>query len=589
MIILVLAAAWTDMGFYVLAPMPEYQVLANWMRCVYHAMLFLILVHYIAYISEITQYKKQRLYVILANIIFAVMLLADILTTLSGPTFFVKGTEVHFQRHGTFFYGYLAFAVLCGVLIAKVRNLLYRRVMTVFYGTMGISFLLFLVQGLAGQNSFTVAALMFPVLTMMYTIHTNPYDVVLGSNDLRVMRDLVRHYSKRNRPFMFMSLYMRDFDEEGRRLPDELKPTIRNFADRYFRNARMFRISEGHVIVLFPKNNNEDYNERINRILEAFQPLYQKYRYDYKIVIGDSVDVISKNSDYVNYIKSIHRSMAECSVHWADAEDESTFHRSEYILRELSDIYHKEDLDDPRVLLYCQPVLNVKTGRYDTAEALMRLKLEEASIVTPDQFIPLAEEQGYIHMLTRIILHKACEAIRRYTDAGYEIDRISINVSVQELRDKDFCSDIMSIIRQSGIPGSRIAIELTESRSESDFMLMKEKIQELKRNGVIFYLDDFGTGYSNMERIMELPFDIIKFDRSMVLASGADARSKRMVSYLAYMFSEMNYYVLYEGVEKETDELMCKGMSATYLQGFRYSRPTPIEELRGYICRRNIS
>jgi EAL domain-containing protein (putative c-di-GMP-specific phosphodiesterase class I) len=120
-------------------------------------------------------------------------------------------------------------------------------------------------------------------------------------------------------------------------------------------------------------------------------------------------------------------------------------------------------------------------------------------------------------------------------------------------------------------------------------MLMKEKIQELKRNGVIFYLDDFGTGYSNMERIMELPFDIIKFDRSMVLASGADARSKRMVSYLAYMFSEMNYYVLYEGVEKETDELMCKDMSATYLQGFRYSRPTPIEELRGYICRRNIS
>jgi EAL domain-containing protein (putative c-di-GMP-specific phosphodiesterase class I) len=86
-----------------------------------------------------------------------------------------------------------------------------------------------------------------------------------------------------------------------------------------------------------------------------------------------------------------------------------------------------------------------------------------------------------------------------------------------------------------------------------------------------------------MERIMELPFDIIKFDRSMVVASAADDRSERIVENLAHMFRDMEYSVLYEGVEDDSDEARCRGMSATYLQGYKYSRPVPIERLRDFL------
>ena len=215
----------------------------------------------------------------------------------------------------------------------------------------------------------------------------------------------------------------------------------------------------------------------------------------------------------------------------------------------------------------------------------MRLNLKELGIVYPDRFIHLAEEHGYIHMLTEIILHKTCRAIRQFIDADYAIRRISVNVSVYELKDEGFCGDVIRIIRESRVPGSKIAIELTESQNEGDFMLMKQKITELKQYGIKFYLDDFGTGYSNMERIMELPFDIIKFDRSLVLASGAEKRSRKMVANLAGMFSDMEFYVLFEGVEKDTDEAMCMGMSAAYLQGYKYSKPAPILELRHYLTK----
>ena len=85
---------------------------------------------------------------------------------------------------------------------------------------------------------------------------------------------------------------------------------------------------------------------------------------------------------------------------------------------------------------------------------------------------------------------------------------------------------------------------------------------------------------------MELPFDIIKFDRSLVIASGSETRSRKMVANLANMFSNMNYSVLYEGVEKDTDEAMCRDMSATYLQGYKYSRPEPIVNLPNYLSQR---
>ena len=588
MVGLILGAAWTDMCFYTLAAHGHHLVLANWMRCIFHGFLFLIFVYYIAYICEVTQYEKQDFYVMIANIIFAVLLIADFAVTARENTFIIDESGIRFIGRGIFFFGYIAFSVLSILLMARVRKLLYHRVMFGFYGTMAISYLVLLMQGISGQSSFTVSTFLFPVIAMMYFMHSNPYDARIGANDIKTMQDYVSYCANKKLEFIFMSLYMREFAEGGKQLPQEMQTLIRDFTYRLTRHGRLFNAGKGHIILIFLKKHYPDYETTIETALNEFQTLYEKYRYDYKIVIGESVEEISRKNEYANYIRNIHRSMPECSVHRVVPEDVVSFNRSEYILRELADINRRRDLDDPRVLVYCQPVLNVQTGNYDTAEALMRLSLDQTGIIFPDQFIPLAEEASYIHTLTEIILHKTCNHIRQFIESGYELWRISVNVSVPELKEDNFCPDIISIINKSGIPGDKIAIELTESQNEGDFILMKKKIGELKEKGIKFYLDDFGTGYSNMERIMELPFDIIKFDRSLLLASGAALRSRRMVANLASMFSDMDYRVLYEGVEKDSDETMCRDMSASYLQGFKYSRPQPIIHLTEYLSRRTV-
>lgn len=584
-VLLLLFAAWVDITFYTIAPVEGLQLVANWMRCIYHALLCLIFTYYVAYICEVTKYEKQKIYITIANVIFIAVVIADIFVTSRGITFHITEDGISFIRRGIFIYGYLAYNILCVVLLIRVRKLIFHRIMFGFYGTLIISFLILLMQGLSGQSSFTVSALLLPAIAMMYILHSNPYDATLGTNDERSMQDYVHLCYEKKRDFIFSSLYLREFEEEEKDIPVELQNQIREYVFQQVKNVRLFKVSKGHLILCFETRQNPDFEKKIRNLHEKFLPIYDRYRFDYRIVVGRSVEEISKNNEYVGFIRNVQKNMPEGSVHRVGPDDLAEFRRNDYIMKELIDINRCNNLDDPRVLVYCQPVLNVKTGRFDTAEALMRLDLKETGIVYPDQFIHLAEEQGYIHMLTEIILYKTCEAISRFTQEGYQIRRISVNVAASELKDEEFCRDITGIIGKAGISGDRIAIELTESQNEGDFMLMKRKIGELREKGIKFYLDDFGTGYSNMERIMELPFDIIKFDRSMVIACSSGERFKTMVGNTANMFAKMDYDVLYEGVETDTDETMCKDMAAVYLQGFKYSRPKPIMEMRKYMSR----
>ena len=213
----------------------------------------------------------------------------------------------------------------------------------------------------------------------------------------------------------------------------------------------------------------------------------------------------------------------------------------------------------------------------------MRIILPDYGFIYPDDFIPIAEQKGYIHSLSKIILHKTCKSIIKLEEKGYEIERVSVNFSILELRDADFCDDVTTIINNTGLEPDKIAIEVTESRNEQDFERVRKVMDTLQHIGIKFYIDDFGTGYSNFARIIGLPIDIIKFDRSLTIMSGKDEESKYMVGSFSDIFENSEYQVLFEGVEDEADERRCIDMNAQYLQGYKYSKPIPIRQLGSFL------
>ena len=553
-------------------------------RIFYHAFLFSLFLLFTVYLVTILKLPKDKKVPIMTfgTAIYVIVLVTDIVTGITGKGFRLSSNGSVYSGINIFMLGYVAFTTLLLFILIKYRNRVYKKALMGIFGTMVVAVLVLYNQGRHAQPSFTVLAFLLPVIAVFFLFHTTPYSIETGTISAASISDTVSYYYSKKRDFYYISLFLPNFQFENKPLPDDLRAAIRQFPSKHFKKSVMFQVTNGHMILMMPARPNPDFDNRIENVIEAFMAEYDKYHYDFKLVIGKSVEEISRKNEYLSFIKIIQKRMEYNTVHMVTDEDVAAFNRSEEILKELDDIYKKHDLDDERVLVYCQPVLNIKTRKYDTAEALMRLKLPDLGMVFPDQFIYLAEDYGYVHILTKIILNKTCKTIKKMIAEGYEIKRISINVSMPELRDEGFTRDIENIIKDNDIPSGKVAIEVTESQSESDFMIIKSMIEELKDAGIKFYLDDFGTGYSNMERIMNLPFDIIKFDRSLVIASQSDKRSEEIVGRLAGMFAELHYAVLYEGIEDEIDEKRCINMSASYLQGYKYSKPIPIEGLREF-------
>ena len=219
------------------------------------------------------------------------------------------------------------------LLLIRVRSRLYKRVMRGFYGAMAISFTVLLIQGLFGQTSFTVSTFMYPVVAMFYIMHSNPYDAVLGAIDSGALSNYVHYHYEKHRDFVFMSLYMRQFHEEGKPLPVDIQAAVRRFTSDFFKGAVLFQVGNGHEILLFSTGRNPDYEQRVDRMLTAFYKEYDIHKFDYKIVIGRSVPEISRKNEYVSFLKFIHRSMQVNTVHRVTREDVERFSKLEQIER----------------------------------------------------------------------------------------------------------------------------------------------------------------------------------------------------------------------------------------------------------------
>ncbi|MBR5349556.1 MAG: EAL domain-containing protein [Lachnospiraceae bacterium] len=554
------------------------------LRVIYHGLLFTSLVLFVVYIVKLLDLegraKIQPMAVSMG--IYLGVILTDIITTVNGAGFTIDRAGKATTGFNVFMVGHLLFLGVIIALMLRYGGRLYRRVMIGFYGTLLVSLIILLVQGLHNQSSFTTVSFLFPVISLLYLVHANTFDLSSGAADAKAFEDTIANHLKKERELLYVSLFLPDFDVEGATLPEEVMKALRNTGDRLFKGVLLYQISNGHMIFVAKKSANPDYRRRSENVIADVVGTLEKHKYNYKIVLGRSIEEISQKKAYISFLRNIHQNMAMNEIHKVNDQDVAVFKEYEYILSELADINKKKDLRDERVRVYCQPVFNIKTKVFDTAETLMRLDLPKLGIVNPRRFIPLAEEYGYIHTLTRIMLQKTCDEIENLMEDGYAFTRVSVNLSMLDLKEEDFTETVASIIGESEIPLSKVAFEITESLNEYDFTLIKSRLDALKEKGIKIYLDDFGTGFSNMERILELPFDIIKFDRSLVLASDSDERSEKMVGTLAGMFSGFELDVLYEGIESEEDEKRCIEMSASYLQGFKYSRPVPFAELRRF-------
>lgn len=547
--------------------------------------LALILVLYCLYLGNLFLREKKSLQRLCYMTIpaFIMFSLYKILSPIFNIGFYIDDNFVPHYNYvfNIFIVYYLYMCSLVIILIYKFKKRLINKTHKCLQCIVFVSFLVVILGHIYNSVSFVCISFLFPILSVMFFFHYNAYDTRTGTLDFQSFDSYIKEIQ--HKPFGVFGLFLKNFPfHEHPELAERFLP----YLEKYFSDYCMFRISDAKMMLVYPKKHNSSDENLIKNILTRLQELYQEYKIPYQLVYISSDKKLKQGEDYIGLCNMLYKKMELDTFYKCHEDDVNTYIETSSIKDVLLDIYKNQDLNDDRVQVYCQPILDVKTNTYKNAEALMRIEANGIQYM-PDEFIPIAESNGYVRMLSKIILNKTCQSINELLDEGYKFDRISINFSTMDFRERDFYKEILAIIESNNTPIDKIAIEITESEEESDYKLINRAIKKLRDKGIVFYLDDFGTGYSNFQRTFTLPVDIIKFDRSLTTLACNSSETYSMVKKFSHMLADFGYKILFEGVETPDEEDRCKEMNPHYLQGYNYSMPVEISCLRNYLIKTN--
>ncbi len=236
-------------------------------------------------------------------------------------------------------------------------------------------------------------------------------------------------------------------------------------------------------------------------------------------------------------------------------------------------------LRNNELMLHYQPVVDTAAGKVVSSEALIRWQHPEQGLVSPGEFIPVAEASGLIDPIGVWVMQEACRQIREWNQSGLADHRVAINLSARQFRDKNLARQIGEAITGAGIEPGQLEIELTESVAMADEEHTRDVFRKLRDHGVRMSIDDFGTGYASMSYLRKLPFDKLKIDREFIQKVHSTRDRQAICQAMVTLGKGLGLEVLAEGVEDIAEVSYLNAIGCSHFQGFYFARPTPAHDL----------
>lgn len=372
------------------------------------------------------------------------------------------------------------------------------------------------------------------------------------------------------------------------RVGDQFLRDMSAFLDSFNPDYKAYRLANARFMLLGKNCSQSDADNLVKRLHERFEQIWHVETDDETCEVTFMPQIIHMflNSDIsdnglmdrLNYAasKAVYPAKAENDILFFGEELEEALSRRMYILNEV-----KYAIEEKTFEIYYQPIYDCKHKVFTSAESLIRLFARDGSFVSPGEFIPMAEENGLIDGISWIVLEKVCDFLGRHRDLP--LKTISINMTGQQVLDPTFIGRIEENLAKNNIEGNKLRIEITERTVTDDFDEVRKIMRNLSEKGIHFYLDDFGTGYSNLSSMLKLPFEVIKFDVSLMRLMEESGKGLKTIELLSNIMHENSYLIVSEGIETAKQAEQAFKLRMDRIQGFYYSKPMAEAQLMEFL------
>ncbi len=323
------------------------------------------------------------------------------------------------------------------------------------------------------------------------------------------------------------------------------------------------------VTVFETKDTLVEFIRKVESTLLGFRDM--EYRLVFGVcVVEDRAAHTRTHGDNASLVRQLIKGNALQNIGFFESNMKEKLQRK----KSIEDDMHKA-LSNNEFVMFLQPKHSIRTGKIIGAEALARWQHPTRGMVSPADFIPVFEENGFIIKLDMFIWEEACKRIRAWIDAGIEPVPVSVNISREYIHTFDVKNTLLGLVEKYNIPISLLELEITESLDSAG---VEEIVKDMKSSGFKMLMDDFGSGYSSLNMLKSTPFDVLKIDKSFLDEFMESDRGRKIIEHTILMSQDIGLDIIAEGVETGEQARFLSECGCDSAQGFFYSKPIPAHE-----------
>ncbi len=534
--------------------------------------------------STIKDHYKKLFPYCLPYILYLLVVLSnvftDIIFTIDENLYYVRGDWYQAPFVVSAFY-------ILALLLLTVKNskTVYKEIMQVLSFTFIFSSSITILQFVMDDVILTGTIYTISVLVVHLYIQNvrKSADHLTGVNNRIALTHRINESIKSNVDFSLYIISLRNFKSVNKRYGletgDKLLRLVSENLSKKFTIYNTYRYS-GDEFAILSKDLSEKYFNELTTVVDSLNHPISIDGFDMVI------DLIFVRVDYPTFSTNSKDLISAADYSVRTLKEKSGGDRYLYdisiinnmSLQNLMTQKIKDALTNDNFVVHYQPIFAIDKKSFSQAEALVRM-LDSDKLLYPNSFIDLAEKTGYITKITYKVLEIVCRDLRNLLDNNQlnpQFESVSVNFPYYQFTLPTMVEDVLAILSKYNIPPSMIRIEITERVLISDSFNMKVVMKEMQEKGFIFELDDFGIEYSNMSVLLDLPLDIIKIDRSLLLSATKSQENRKFFEHLILGIKSTNKKIIVEGIEEAEQKDLCVSCKCDYIQGYFFSKPTSI-------------